>query len=463
MRPWKKWLLRTFAALVVTTGLYLLQGWWRQSSARQELDAARTHLDAEDPGWRLDEIQAAREKAFPPDAENITKLAVKIKDDTPKAFEEFQTRADTPSPWLPEREFNHLPSPAKLADARRTRTACRDVIERAMKLGTLTSGGVIPSPTPNPMSTLLPHIQPQRTTAALLNLNAVVLAADKDADGALASNRAGLNLVRGFGDEPMLISMLVRIAVSAIATQSAERVLAYGEPKVGLAEFQAELLREADEPVLATAFRGERAWMDGTFDHLQIDPTALQGAGIDGASPFATVGRLAYRGQVLRDQLQTLKLETRYLEIARGPSHEWIEKMRDETLTADLGPITKLLLPAAEKVTLAVLRIKARLRSLAVGIACERFRQTNGRWPKVLAEIPKPILAAVPADPYTGEPLKYRVLPDGVAVYAVGDDRTDDGGKLAAVLPKLGEDVGVRLWSPAFRRAAPLPDEMVPE
>lgn len=457
MRPWKKWLLRTLGALVVTTGLYFAQGWWRQSVAREELDAARTHLDAEDPGWRLDQIQAARERAFPPDDRNITKLAVKINADTPKAFEEFLTRADTPTPWLPEKELNRLPSPAKLADARQTRTVCREVIDRALKLGALTGGGVIPAAAPNPMNTLLPHVQPQRTTASLLSLNAVVLAADKDADAALASSRAGLNLVRGLGDEPMLISMLVRVAVAAIAVQSGERVLAYGEPKAGLAEFQADLLREADEPLLAVGFRGERAWMDATFDYFQVDPGAIPG---DDLPVISGLGRLAFRRRVMADQLQVLKLETRYLDIARGPSHEWVETMRADTPPGDeLGPLARLFTPAAEKVTLAVLRSRARLRSLAVGIACERFRQKNGRWPTNLAELPTDVLAAVPADPYTGGPLKYRVLADGVVVYAVGEDRTDDGGKLTYTNPKPGEDVGVRLWSPAARRAEPLPDE----
>ncbi|QEL15745.1 hypothetical protein [Limnoglobus roseus] len=458
MRPWKKWLLRTSAAVVVTLTIYVVQDWWRASSARARLEEARVHLDAEDPGWRLDQIQAAREKAFPPDDQNITKLAVKIKADTPKEFDEFLTRAEQPTPWLPEKEFNHLPPPAKLADARKTRTVCRDVIERSLKLGTLTGGGMFPPPVANPLMMDLNHVQNARTPAALLNLNAVVLAADKDADGAVASCRATLNLTRCVNNEPTLISMLVRIAMASVAVQAAERTLAYTEPKAGLAEFQTELLREADEPVLAIGFRGERAWIDATFEYLQVDPDGLQNSGMGGPASLAALGRLAFRGRILVDQLQALRLETQYLEIARGPSHEWVEKMQGVLANEDLGPFVKLLLPAAEKVVLAALRIKARLRCLAVGIACERFRQANGRWPTDLAEIPKAILAAVPADPYTGEPLKYRVRPDGIVIYAVGDDRKDDGGNLTYSNPKPGEDVGVRLWSPEYRRAATLPE-----
>lgn len=455
MRPWKKWVLRTAGALVVTTLLYFGYGWWQESGARAQLEAARTALDASDPGWRLDQIQAARAKRFPPDEENITKLAVQIKAATPKEFEEFLQRAEQPMPWLPEREFNRLPSPARLADARNTLTLCRGVIERSLKLGTLTAGGIIPAAVANPLDMLLGHIQTLRTSAALLSLNTVVLAADKDADGAVASCRAGLNFVHGVNDEPTLISMLVRVAIAAIAVQSAERVLAYTEPNAGLAELQAELLHEADEPILAYGFRGERAMVDGVFDYMQLNPNAIPVGAVD---IFGQLSVRAFRSRLLVEQLVAMRLETRYLEIARGPSHKWLAEMNAVDLSDAGGPMIQLLLPAADKVTLAVLRSMARLRALAVGIACERFRRANGRWPTALAEIPKTILAAVPTDPYTGEALKYRVLADGIVVYAVGEDRTDDGGTLTYTNPKPGEDVGSRLWSPPFRRAPPLPE-----
>lgn len=456
MKPWKKWLLRTSAVVVLSFAVYFAQGWWRESNARERLDEARAQLDALDPGWRLDEIQAARAKRFPKDHENIAVLAVKIKDDTPKEFEAFLMRADDPTPWLPVPEFNRLPDAEKLAEARRTRTTCKDVIDRALKLGALKDGGVIPPPVPNPINMSLDATQRLRNAAMLLSLNAAVLAADKDGDGAVASGRAALNLVRGVGDEPTLISMLVRIALGAVAAQSVERTLALTEPKAGLAELQAELLREAGEPILATAFRGERAWIDSVFEYLRDDPTAINQLG-GAANPLAFIGMFAFRSSIYDGQLAMLHLEIRYLDIARGPSHGWVEKMKACEVPGMDSPFVKLFLPASEKMAAATLRSMARLRSLAAGIACERFRQANGRWPKELAEIPKSILAEVPRDPYVDEPLKYKVLPDGIVVYSVGDDRTDDGGKLTYATPMRGEDVGARLWSPEFRRAPAVP------
>ena len=39
-------------------------------------------------------------------------------------------------------------------------------------------------------------------------------------------------------------------------------------------------------------------------------------------------------------------------------------------------------------------------------------------------------LAAVPNDPEDGAPLRFKRQPDGVIVYWIGPDGTDDGGKL---------------------------------
>ena len=101
MRPWKKWLLRTLVAIAIVAVICFGEQYWRQSRGVNRLNEARTRLDAEDPGWRFDQIQMARANRFPPDDENITKLSVKIHADTPKDFDAFLIRIDQPTPWLP--------------------------------------------------------------------------------------------------------------------------------------------------------------------------------------------------------------------------------------------------------------------------------------------------------------------------------------------------------------------------
>jgi hypothetical protein len=91
-------------------------------------------------------------------------------------------------------------------------------------------------------------------------------------------------------------------------------------------------------------------------------------------------------------------------------------------------------------------------------VAAERHRLVTGRWPESLANLAPTFIEAVPTDPYTGEPLRYRKTGDGILIYAVGADLVDNGGTLAA-LPKdfddKGTDIGFRLWNPD-RRHLPL-------
>ena len=62
----------------------------------------------------------------------------------------------------------------------------------------------------------------------------------------------------------------------------------------------------------------------------------------------------------------------------------------------------------------------------------------------------------VPTDPYDGLPLRYLRTADGVVVYSVGPDRSDNQGNLVRnAKPTDGTDVGFQLWDVAKRRQPP--------
>jgi hypothetical protein len=95
-------------------------------------------------------------------------------------------------------------------------------------------------------------------------------------------------------------------------------------------------------------------------------------------------------------------------------------------------------------------------RSARVALAIERYRRDNeGRLPDSLSMLVPTYLASIPADPYSGGPLRYRTMPGAYTIYSVGDDGRDDRGDLSSVQARVeagsrvvtkGRDVGLRVW-----------------
>jgi hypothetical protein len=92
-------------------------------------------------------------------------------------------------------------------------------------------------------------------------------------------------------------------------------------------------------------------------------------------------------------------------------------------------------------------------------VAAERYRLARGTWPPALDALVPDLLAKVPADPFDGEPLRYRRLDDRIVVYSVGDDGRDDGGETESTSSTgTSRDIGFRLWDPPGRhQPAPAP------
>ncbi len=84
--------------------------------------------------------------------------------------------------------------------------------------------------------------------------------------------------------------------------------------------------------------------------------------------------------------------------------------------------ITCFLLPELKGVAHAQMAVAAS--------AVERWRLAHGgQVPGSLAELVPNFLPVLPADPFDGQPLRYKNLAKGYVIYSIGEDLTDDGGK----------------------------------
>ena len=470
-----RWLL----VLPLLAPVLLLAGGYLYFSfvAHRQLREAIAEAERLDPHWRLEEVEADR--ADVPDGQNAAiwvraakrRLPAKwpawecpLSGTVPPGAEEKRAALEASFNELaPQRQLNEEQITALRAELKRAAAAVAD----ARKLADLPQGRYPITYSPDWISTLLPHAQDAREVARLLEDDAELRAQDGDADGALASCRAALDTGRSLGDEPMLISQLVRMACRGVAVGQVQRVLAQGEPSDdALQQVQRLLEKEESEPLLLYGLRGERGGTDRLLEGCQtgkIKMTARQLVMLgrsDGDPVSAETLPLLSPAVVESQRAAMLRRMNRLVEIARLPPEQQEAPLKDLRATLKDEPLlVRLLAPAVEKVTQTCRRSRAETRCAIAALAAERYRRAQGHWPDRLeALVAAGYLDRVPDDLYAGGPLRWRRLDDGAVVYSVGPDGQDNGGRLdRANAPAEGTDLGFRLWDVTQRRQPPAP------
>jgi hypothetical protein len=421
-----------------------------------DLQAAVAEADRLDPGWRFEELEQARAKVS--DADNAAPLVMAcvtllrpwngpelggVRDRLRKGLLDGSPRADL------EPASAMLFEARKLADLRRGRHA-------------------VAWNTKNPLATPLPHLRTTSAVIELLTLDAEVLAHEGDLDGALTSARAALVAAHSIGDEPMLESQMLRPGWHLGAVGSLEEVLRRGQgTEPALLAVQSALEDEAGEPLALLAARAERAGLHGLMTSLEQGELTL--ADLPPTLGDARGGRTrAVRLILTSDKLRRpealqaahawlLDYTTKVVEIARRPPEEQSPRLKELANTTAAAPPAAALLAGApaREIVETFQKGQALLRCAAVGMALERYRLANGRWPDDLGALAPTYLAAVPADPFDGKPLRCARHKDVLVVYSVGPDLKDDGGNpddLNRFDRKDGFDVGFRLWNVEARQ-----------
>jgi hypothetical protein len=455
-RPWLRWLGVLLLVIVGSAALGLaLSGRQDQAGVERAVD----ELNATDPGWRIEDIEAAR--ADVPERENSAPLIVAAKARLPGSWplqdEVFAAVVKLrPCERLPEAlsarleaEMPDSGGPALAASqalAARPRGRHRLVYHRVA------------------IETRLPDQQDSRAVCGLWRLEAIRLAEKGDGDGGLAAARAALNAGRSIGDEPFAISQLIRIACTVTGAQSAEHVLGLSEP--GAAELRRlqELAEdEARHPGYRIAMRGERASIYSTYQAVASGEVPFHKLAESGGQGWGVRAMDWYGRRMSRaDFPRTLSLYTRAVAITEGAPEG--QAAQEQALLAEVKALphsaifTRLMFPGVLKLGEAFRRQRATMHALAAALAAERYRREHKAWPADLKKLVPDYLAAVPADPFDGRPLRYRLERGGAVVYSVGPDATDNGGHFCEGTVKEGCDIGLRLWNVEKRRQpAPAP------
>lgn len=451
-------------------GIYV----YHHRAADAAVEEAIAEVERLDPGWRLEEIEAKR--AAVPDEQNSALVVRPVEKVLPPSL----GRGDDFTRLFEATQPQHRLSPEQLRLLRRELAMAAPALAEARKLEAMEWGRFPIRYAADGISTVV-ESQPARAVASLLAMESQLLAEDGQADEALARVRGILNAGRAVGDEPTLISMMIRAAARSMAASAAERVLAQGEPsEAALAALQRLLEKEAAEPLLPGAMRGERAWVDRFMAALQRGEVELEklrgGEEVLQIVPVPERWLLRSAFGLKYQRAAMLRFMTDLVETTKRPRAERDRRLNE--IDADVRMMKAQPRPAKGQPWMAMFLhppmgkaveyeegSQARLRCTVVAVAAERYRLRNGCWPEALAHlVAAGLLKDIPDDPYDGKPLRWVRRPGGAIVYSIGEDGADNLGHLDREFGQVnpGSDLGFQLWDVASRRQPPLPPRPEP-
>lgn len=413
----------------------------------------RAELDRTDPGWRMEEIWAEYLRTIPPDDKNPLTAALVAGGAVPASIYSWNSQPNA----LPEvlQESPALDAgiePRILELAKAKLDELRPALELAHKLRAYRDlGGARTTLGLDGFGTLVPHVDTITRLQTLLKLEGDYHAIADDPDRAMNAAICLVQAGRSLGDEPFIVSQLVRKRGSIYAIEIAERTLGRGSAREELlAELQERLTDELAAPSVVEMLRMERASLDRLYQNFA--------EGKDSITAMSTRYALAVPGSIpvqsayfatqrRKEHLDFLNRYSALIEIARAPEPERIARQSNlEPFPSQNSIVAKLVngLGGPEFGFGADLVRTARIRGAIAAIACERHRMKRGNWPRELDD--------APSDPFTGKPMIYRQRESGIAIYSVGPDGEDNGGAFESKLkPKAGHDVGFELLDPDRR------------
>ena len=289
-------------------------------------------------------------------------------------------------------------------------------------------------------ATAFPHLNKIREAGQVLELAAVAHAEAGDTQSTVNDVSTALALASSLKAEPNLFSQSMRTRLEATAIAALEQSV---NRTAWPAESSAEILRalqkledcDARGEPFNRSLAGERVNMLALLGKPQQFLELLPGLTVD--IPAARRDRLAARlqsGKLQADQ-HCVEETMQQLLAARQPSFpdrlkadDLARRQIDEAAGKQLV-LAEFLLSGLGTEAAREAESLASLRLGLTAMALEQFRATHdNRYPATLSELTPGLLAAAPADPFDGQPLRYRKKGSGYLLYSIGPDLKDDSG-----------------------------------
>jgi len=327
---------------------------------------------------------------------------------------------------------------------------------------------------------LLPHLGKMKSAMLALNAGTVCALHEGRLDEAYENLVAATDLLDLVGNEPLLISQLVRIADAAIiqgglwealqADVCTDDQLAVLQERWAVQDFVAGLGRSLEgERALAALAYDLRRYSVRQLLEMMGDLQSLGFGGGGGSTgprsevvemfgPVLDLGRNVRRAVhlacwrfawVRHDQLYHHRALQTMIEAARraaedrqwqassgGRSEHGYDRPFGSSSLVQLGAYDRLrywlspmILPSMNSALDKAARMDVGKEQIVAAIALKRHRLRHGRLPPTLEALVPEFLDAVPRDWFAAAPLRYRPEEAGdFLLYSVGVDGVDDGG-----------------------------------
>ena len=304
----------------------------------------------------------------------------------------------------------------------------------------------------------LPHLPRITQLGRVVELEAITA---KEPTEAIASLTDLLRLEAILKNEPLLISLLVRIRLRGFALEAMERLVSaqpLTDTQLNRLEGLVSPLWQPDE--LSRGMSGE---ICTTHEFYEV-PGGQIVQYIDhlaGKADWSPGTEVSPHDRLVGIFMDALPLQSgNYLTALEGhvafyratqaalPARLTLGKMAVEPYRAESSlllhwnrPLAHMVLPGLYKALVRDTSSLARLRAATLSLAIERYRNAHdGRLPESLQTLVPDYLPEISADPYTGQPMHFKRNPQGYVIYSVGADLEDNGGREFLAPMKDGYD-----------------------
>ena len=308
----------------------------------------------------------------------------------------------------------------------------------------------------NAIQPLDAYLAALKRCSQVLQLRIIAELADNQSSQALADMKLWFRLNNSIRNSPFLISQLVRMAITYLVVQPVWEGLAKQKwSDDQLAGLESELGKLDFLADYEFSMRGERAFAIASIENQRRTREMIS---FDASSEVTNKLTFMPSAFFYQNELNFARMHQQWLFPMADTNSRIIspESMRqaDQAMQAALkhySPYKIEALMTGSGIDKAVKKFAFAQSSVdlaRVACALERYRLAHGAYPQTLDALTPQFIAEVPHDIINGQPLHYRLRPDGQFIlYSVGWNETDDGGQI--VLTKKGavdRDQGDWVW-----------------